>query len=66
MTFTPEREATIRKECVGRAMVNAHYLYELFAEIKMLETEKKILGMLLVRQANNARNDDDDIGAHRV
>lgn len=60
--FTVERGDAIKRECVGRAMVNAYILYELFDEIRVLEAEKITLSKLLFAQAKRLR--DETLGGH--
>jgi hypothetical protein len=56
---TPERIAQIRKDCFGRAMINANVLYDLFDEIRELEREKKILSDLLFKKEKRLRDFSD-------
>jgi hypothetical protein len=59
--LTPNREEQIRKECVGRGMVHAHFLFELFDEIRALEHEKKMLSDMLFSHAKRLRDEGEEI-----
>lgn len=48
--YSEEREANIRAECRGKAMVNCNLLYELFAVIHQLLSEQRILSDLLFQR----------------
>lgn len=48
--YNAEREATIRLECRGKAMVNAHYIYELFDVIKQLVQDRKEMADMLLKR----------------
>jgi hypothetical protein len=54
--LTPESEAYIRKECAGRGMVPAHFIYALVEEIRALERERRQLSQLLFQRENYWRN----------
>lgn len=61
MRLTPNREDQIRKECVGRGMIHAHFLFELFDEIRALEKEKKMLSDLLFTNTKRLRDEIEEV-----
>lgn len=57
--YNKEREAAIRHECRGKAMVNAHLLYELFDTIREMEKDRALLAKTLLEREHHWRDLDE-------